>query len=139
MHALNEIFVPLAEEFKPEIIVANGGSDSHFADALGSLNLTVRGFFDISTLIRETAERVCGGKFVLMPGSGYNPAVLPLCWYALVAGAVGLKEIDVRDTQNPPEEPPQCRSIVNKTLDELKRLLRRHWSYFGGFSLNVVP
>lgn len=139
LHALNEIFVPLAEEFKPEIIIANGGSDPHFADVLGSLSLTVKGFFGISCLIRETAQRVCGGKFVLMPGSGYNPAVLPLCWYALVAGAVGLKEINVEDPSSPPEEPPQCRGTVEKTLDELKRLLRRHWSCFGGFSLNVVP
>jgi acetoin utilization protein AcuC len=32
LYALNEIFVPLAEEFSPDIIIANGGSDSHFAD-----------------------------------------------------------------------------------------------------------
>lgn len=139
LYALNEIFVPLAEEFKPEIIIANGGSDSHFADMLGNLDLTVRGFFEISNLIRETAERVCGGKLVLMPGSGYNPKVLPLCWYALVAGAVGVKEINVKDPYSSTEEPPQCRRIVERTIDELKRLLRRHWACFGGFSLNVIP
>jgi acetoin utilization protein AcuC len=43
LYALNEIFVPLAEEFKPEIIIANGGSDPHFADMLGDLSLTVKG------------------------------------------------------------------------------------------------
>ena len=139
LYALNEVFVPLAEEFEPEIIVANGGSDSHFADTLGSLGLTVKGFFEISRLVRETAERVCGGKMVLMPGSGYNPNVLPLCWYALVAGVVGLKEINVKDPYSPPKEPPQCRRVVEKTIDELKRLLRRHWSCFGGFGLNIVP
>jgi acetoin utilization protein AcuC len=139
LYALNEVFVPLAEEFKPEIIIANGGSDPHFADMLGDLSLTVKGFFDISCLIRETADRVCDGKLVLMPGSGYNPKVLPLCWYALVAGAVGLKEINVEDPYNPPKEPPQCRRTVEKTVDELKRLLRKYWSCFGGFALNAVP
>ncbi|MGQ9625115.1 MAG: histone deacetylase family protein [Candidatus Bathycorpusculaceae bacterium] len=44
LYALKEIFVPLAEEFKPEIIIANGGSDPHFADMLGDLGLTVKGF-----------------------------------------------------------------------------------------------
>ena len=139
LYALNEIFVPLAEEFKPEIIIANGGSDSHFADMLGDLNLTVKGFFDVSRLIKETADRVCGGKLVLMPGSGYNPKVLPLCWYALVAGVIDLKEIKVEDPYNPPKEPSQCRRTVEKTIDELKRLLRRHWSCFGGFALNIIP
>jgi len=116
LHALNEIFVPLAEEFKPEIILANGGSDPHFADMLGDLSLTVKGFFSISRLIRETADKVCGGK--------------PLCWYALVAGIVGLEEINVKDPCNPPEEPPFCRKKVDNTIDELKSLLKKKWMCF---------
>ena len=139
LYALNEVFVPLAEEFKPEIIIANGGSDPHFADMLGDLSLTVKGFFSISSLIRETADQVCDGKLVLVPGSGYNPNVLPFCWYALVAGVVGLKEISVEDPYAPPKEPPQCRRTVERTIDELKRLLRKHWSCFGGFALNAIP
>jgi acetoin utilization protein AcuC len=139
LHALNEVFVPLAEEFKPDIIIANGGSDSHFADMLGELGLTTQGFFELSQLIRKTAERVCGGRLVLIPGSGYNPKVLPVCWYALLAGAVGLEQITVRDPCAPPKEPLECRKSVEKTVDELKRLLRKHWSCFGGFSLNTIP
>jgi acetoin utilization protein AcuC len=139
LYALNEIFVPLAEEFKPEIIIANGGSDSHFADMLGDLSLTVKGFFEVAELIRETADKVCGGKLVLIPGSGYNPKVLPPCWYALVAGVVGLREVNVEDPYPPPKEPPQCRRTVEKTVDELERLLRKRWSCFGGFSLNAIP
>jgi acetoin utilization protein AcuC len=139
LYALNEVFVPMAEEFKPDIIVANGGSDSHFADMLGNLGLTVNGFFELSQLIRKTAEKVCEGKLVLIPGSGYNPKVLPVCWYALVAGAVGLEKIRVENPYTPPKEPPECRKTVEKTLDELKRLLRKHWSCFGGFSMNTMP
>jgi len=130
LYALNEILVPLAEEFKPEIIIANGGSDPHFADMLGNLRLTVKGFFDLSRLIRETADKVCDGKLVLMPGSGYNPKVLPLCWYALVAGVVGLGHINVEDPYTPPNEPPKCRKVVEMTIDELKRLLRKNWVCF---------
>jgi acetoin utilization protein AcuC len=133
LYALNEIFVPLAEEFKPEVIIANGGSDSHFADMLGDLNLTVKGFFEVAKSIRETADKVCGGKLVLIPGSGYNPNVLPLCWYALVAGIVGLEEINVEDPYPPPKEPPQCRRTVERTVDELKRLLRKYWFCFSSF------
>jgi len=44
LQALRKIFVPLAEEFKPEVIIANGGSDPHLADMLGNLGLTVGGF-----------------------------------------------------------------------------------------------
>jgi acetoin utilization protein AcuC len=139
LYALNEIFVPMAEEFKPDIIIANGGSDSHFADMLGNLGLTVKGFFELSQLTRKTAEKLCDSRLVLIPGSGYNPKVLPACWCALVAGAVGLEKIRVEDPYPPPREPLECRKTVEKTLDELKRLLRKHWTCFGGFSINTVP
>jgi acetoin utilization protein AcuC len=130
LHALNEIFVPLAKEFKPDLIVGNGGSDAHFADMLGSLGLTVQGFFKISRLIAETAESACQGKVVLMPGSGYNPSVLPQCWYALAAGVVGLEKIDVTDPYNSPVEPAFVRPKVDETLGSLKKLLRKHWKCF---------
>jgi acetoin utilization protein AcuC len=139
LYALKEMFVPLAEEFKPEIIIANGGSDAHFADMLGDLSLTAKGFFNVSRLICKTASEVCNGKLILIPGSGYNPQVLPLCWYALAAGAIGLEEIDAEEPGKPPREPQHCRPTVEKTIDELKRLLRNHWTCFGGFGLNTVP
>ena len=130
LYGLDEVFVPLAEEFKPEIIIANGGSDPHFADTLGNLRLTVKGFFNLSSKIREIAEKVCDGKLVLMPGSGYNTVILPLCWYALAAGVVGLEEIRVKDLCAPLKEPPTCREKVENTISELIRLLRKHWTCF---------
>jgi acetoin utilization protein AcuC len=138
LYALNEIFVPLAEEFKPQIIITNGGSDPHFADMLGNLGLTVKGFLELARVIRETADTVCNGRVITIPGSGYNPKILPLCWYALVAGIVGVKEVNVKDPTEPPEEPPHCRKTVENTVDELKKLLRKHWTCFGGFTISGV-
>lgn len=130
LYALRETFVPLAEEFKPEIILANGGSDPHFADLLGSLGLTVQGFFKISRTIVDVAKKVCQGKGVLMPGSGYNPIVLPLCWYALTAGVIGLETINVGDPYTPPMEPKGARLTVENTLAELRQNLRPYWKCF---------
>ncbi len=130
LHALKEIVPPLAGEFKPELVVTNGGSDPHFADMLGSLALTVQGFFYISRTLVETAEKVCNGKIVMMPGSGYNPAVLPQCWYALAAGVVGLDNISVKDSYAAPVEPSFVRPKVEETLATLKRLLKSHWKCF---------
>jgi len=130
LYALKEIIMPLADEFKPELIVGNGGSDPHFADMLGSLGLTVQGFFKISQTIVETAEKVCDGKVVLMPGSGYNPKVLPQCWYALTAGVLDLEKIDVKELYTPSVEPDYVRSKVEDTLKSLKRLLKNYWKCF---------
>lgn len=130
LYALKEIFVPLAEEFKPDLIVANGGSDPHFADTLGSLQLTVNGFFNLSQTIAHVSEKVCQNKLVLMPGSGYNPTVLPPCWYALTAGVVGLEAINVSDPYTPPVESDMVRRTFKNTLANLKRILKEYWKCF---------
>jgi len=130
LRVLREVFVPLALEFKPEIIIGNGGSDSHFADSLGDLCLSVDGFFGLSRLIADVAEKVCGGKVALLVGSGYNPAVLPLCWYALTVGVAGLDSTNVKEPYEAPKEPEYCQRIVDNTLNELKSLLKRYWNCF---------
>jgi len=130
LSALKEIFVPLAEEFEPELIITNGGSDPHFADLLGNLGLTVKGFFMLSKTIRAVAEKVCQGRVILMPGSGYNPKVLPHCWYALAAGIVGLEAIDITDPYKAPAEPSFVRPKVDEMLRNLKRILRKYWKCF---------
>ena len=137
LYALNEIFVPLAEEFKPDILIANGGGDTHFADALGSLKLTASGLFKVSQLIRKTADNTCDGRLVLVPGSGYNPKVLPLCWYSLIAGMAGLN-FNEKETCGSPVERVDCRGTVETTVDELKKLLRKYWACFGGFTVSGI-
>jgi len=127
LYALDEIFVPLTEIFKPEIIIANGGSDSHFADTLGNLRLTVKGFFNLARKILKTADKVCNGQIILIPGSGYEPSVLPSCWFALAAGIIGFSEIKIRDPRAAPMESQNCRPEVENTIRELKRLLTKRW------------
>jgi hypothetical protein len=56
--------------------------------------------------------------------------VLPLCWYALAAGVFGLDSINVKEPYAIPQEPEHCRGIVDKTLVELKGLLKPYWRCF---------
>lgn len=130
LFALKEIFVPLAEEFEPEVVIANGGSDAHFADSLGRLGLTVNGFFQLSRMLREASERICGGRAVLLLGSGYNPKVLPYCWYALVMGVLGSEALGMKDPYPPPGDAWENRERVEDVLTRLRKVLSRYWKCF---------
>jgi len=132
LYALKEIFLPLAGEFKPEIIIANGGSDSHFADHLGSLGLTAKGFFKIARLIGQVSDEVCWGRAVLLIGSGYNIQVLPYGWYALIAGIaeLNISEEDIEDYYPAPQNPWQNINEVKRIVKELKSILAAYWSCF---------
>jgi len=132
LYALNEIFPPLAREFKPDIIIANGGSDAHFADHLGSLGLTAKGFFEISRIISSVSEKVCNGKVILLVGSGYNTKVLPYCWYALILGLIDSNSVpeEIEDFFPPPPHPWQNLEKVKRIVDSLKNMLSKYWSCF---------
>ena len=127
---LEEIVAPLAREFKPEILISNGGSDPHFMDMLGSLLITARGFYNITRFLTGLADELCDGRYVLLIGSGYNPSVLPRCWYALVAGAMRLEPEGLEEPRSPPPEPPDVRRRVEKVIEEVKETLAPFWSCF---------
>lgn len=128
-YVLDQIFVPLAEEFEPQLIITNGGADPHFADELTDLGLTIDGFRMIGTRVREVAEEVCGGKVVALYGSGYNPRVLPYGWLSLISGLAG---IDVA------LEEPFLFSLksdykleeTKEVVAEVERNLRGYWKCF---------
>ncbi len=128
-YVLDEIFAPLAEEFAPQIIIRNGGSDPHFADELTDLGLTLNGLRMIGRKVREVAEKVCDGRVVDLVCSGYNPMILPSGWLALVSG---LAQLDIEL-----EEPFLFSLKTDYKLDETKKVvkevkenLRDYWRCF---------
>lgn len=132
LYAFKEIFPPLAKEFKPDIIIANGGSDAHFADHLGSLGLTAKGFFELSQIIGNVSEKVCNGKVILLIISGYNITVLPYSWYALTAGFTKYEKIrdGIKDYYPSPRDPLKNQHHVKNSLNILKKLLKNYWKCF---------
>jgi hypothetical protein len=51
---------------------------------------------------------------------------------------IGLAEVNIKEPYAPPKEPPDCRRMVENTVDELKRLLRKNWACFGGFAISGI-
>jgi len=118
---------PITWEFKPQVIIRNGGSDPHFNDGLTSLGLSVKGFRMIGERVREMA-RVCGGKVIDLIASGYNKKVLPYAWLALITGLGGI-ELEI---QEPEPIPQQFRTDLalarTKTVvEEVKSHLKDYW------------
>jgi acetoin utilization protein AcuC len=121
-----EIIEPLAAEFRPQVIVRNGGSDPHFMDELTSLGLTTAGFRMIGEKVRKMAE-LCGGKEIDLIASGYNRDILPYAWLALVAG---LADWDVKLEGEKVPAILQTDSRLPETkiiIGELKGYLKDYW------------
>lgn len=69
----DEIFQPMVEKFRPQMLFISAGFDAHWNDPLTSLGLSTRGFFNISKKLVDLAEEYCQGKIVFVLEGGYDP------------------------------------------------------------------
>ncbi len=70
--AYEELLVPVARRFKPDMILVSAGYDLHWADQLSGMQVTVDGFADIVGIIKGLADELCDGKLFLTLEGGYN-------------------------------------------------------------------
>ena len=92
-YVLDTVFVLLAEEFRPQVIIMVDGSDTHFMDEITRMGLTLKGIYMIADKVRQTADRICQGKVIAFAGSGYDPKgiLFPKGWLASICGLTGLQ------------------------------------------------
>lgn len=126
-----EIVEPLIREFKPQVIIRNGGSDPHPDDGLTDLGLPVKGFQMIGEKVKALADDVCGGRELDLIASGYNKRVLPYAWLALVSGIAGWN-IEVEEpepaTHKFYKDPAYAQTKAVEA--EVKNNLRPYWKCF---------
>lgn len=115
--ALEEIFEPLAEQFRPELIAVSAGFDSHFRDPLASLQLTSEFYGWMMEMVRKTAERLCRGKVFVVLEGGYD-------LFALEESATNV----VRALQGEEFPLPERSETVN-TVKMLKKSLGDFWKF----------
>jgi acetoin utilization protein AcuC len=133
-YALNQVFVPLAEEFEPEIILMVDGSDPHFTDRITQMGLTLKGIKMVATLVSEAADRICAGKLIDFVGSGYssNLQIVTLGWLASIAGVTGTEVAIEEPHPIPPDlKPDRGLKEARETVRSIKNRLSAYWTCFG--------
>jgi acetoin utilization deacetylase AcuC-like enzyme len=66
--------LPLAREFKPDLILISAGFDSKRKDAMGGEDLTARGYSILTRKVMELAAEFAGGRIVSILEGGYADA-----------------------------------------------------------------
>ena len=63
--AFEEIIVPVARRFRPQIILVSAGYDAHWADNISSMQVTVGGYARMVAILKHLAEELCQGRIVV--------------------------------------------------------------------------
>lgn len=67
------------ETFAPEVIILSAGFDAAKEDPMADLLISIEGFATLTRMVKEAADRICGGKLVSVLEGGYDPPTLAAC------------------------------------------------------------
>ncbi|MDD1752034.1 MAG: acetoin utilization protein AcuC [Methanotrichaceae archaeon] len=82
--AFDEIVPTIFEWFKPKVVVAQLGIDTHYSDPLTSLNVTLEGYAYMVQRIIDLTDNYSQGRLLALGGGGYSMEVVPLAWTSVL-------------------------------------------------------
>lgn len=114
--AMQELFVPLTEEFKPEFFAVSVGMDAYVDDPLTQLELSAGAYGWMTRFIVDQAEKLCRGRVTLVLEGGYTLDALASAAVDIVKTLIG----------GEPALPTELRRP--DVIDELKNRLASYWN-----------
>jgi len=76
LSVFEQITVPAARRFNPGLILVSAGYDTHWADGLALMQVSVTGFAQMVKIIKGLADELCSGRLVFTLEGGYNVTAL---------------------------------------------------------------
>jgi acetoin utilization deacetylase AcuC-like enzyme len=113
----DEILVPIARRYKPQLILVSAGYDAHWMDPLGMMLLSVSGYAALVRVLVALAEEWCAGSLVLTLEGGYNLEALALSVAATFSVLLGDEQ--VYDPLGPAR---QSERAIDSVLDAVKKV-----------------
>jgi acetoin utilization deacetylase AcuC-like enzyme len=84
LEVMRSIVVPAIEKFQPELIVVASGLDANALDPLARMLLHSETYRAMTSMVAQAADRICGGRLVVIHEGGYSEAYVPFCGQAVV-------------------------------------------------------
>jgi acetoin utilization deacetylase AcuC-like enzyme len=94
LRAFNEVLVPVARRFQPQLILVSAGFDAHWADHLAMMRVTITGFAQMAMILKELASELCHGRLAYTLEGGYNLRVVASSIKAVFDVLLGNSEMD---------------------------------------------
>ncbi len=111
---LDEIFIPIAKQFDPDVILVSSGFDSHHADPLGGLRLTTNLFGEMIAKYQAIQP-----KLICTLEGGYNLSWIGKCLLSQF-GVLTHHPLSFTDAT---QEKTEAKMI----LDKLKKEVKKYW------------
>jgi acetoin utilization deacetylase AcuC-like enzyme len=111
-----ELIIPAARQFQPDLILVSAGFDAHWQDPLAMAGLSLTGYGQLAQMLVQLADELCQGRILFVLEGGYKLDVLTL------GIANVFQALNGRDVIYDPIGPmPQAEQSVTDLLESLKQ------------------
>ena len=92
LRAFDAVVPRVLRDFRPQVLVTQLGCDTHTLDPLAHLAMSVDGQRTTYGLLHDLAHELCGGRWVVLGGGGYEIVqVVPRAWTHALAEVTGAR------------------------------------------------
>jgi acetoin utilization deacetylase AcuC-like enzyme len=119
-YIFRDLLVPLADGFKPEIVLVSAGFDTYYNDPLGGMTVTEKGFATMTRILLDIAGRQSKGKIAFALEGGYDVKGLASSVKAVIRELKGVTPEDPHKEISPSIE-------VITVVDKVKGVLKPFW------------
>jgi len=119
LYAINEVVLPVLDEFKPELIINSAGQDNHFSDPLTNMLFTAKGYADLTRLLKP--------DIVVLEGGYSIEGALPYVNIGIILALAGMDYSHVIEPGYDPEKLKQSESIT-QTVKQTCETVKANWA-----------
>ncbi|HEU5440418.1 MAG TPA: histone deacetylase [Ktedonobacterales bacterium] len=88
-----QVLWPLADRFKPDVVLLSAGYDAHWADPLAEMRLSTADYSDLTLEVAEIADTYAQGRLVAVQEGGYHLDAVAQCAATILLALAGSDQI----------------------------------------------
>lgn len=123
VYVFNKLLVPVALQFKPDIILVSAGQDGHVNDHLAGMELTSAGFGKLASIVKRLADSTCRRTALVLEG-GYDLEAPAESVFKIIAAFDEEMDVPISD-----EGEDEVSVTVKERVDEVIAVQENRWDF----------
>ncbi|MBW2439696.1 MAG: histone deacetylase [Deltaproteobacteria bacterium] len=112
LYAMQNIVMPILNDFKPELVINSAGQDNHYSDPITNMNFSARGYADMTAMLQPDIAVLEGGYSI--------EGALPYVNLGIVLAMAGVDYSKVKEPNYDPRrirQTPEVTGAIEKIGD----------------------
>ena len=119
LYAIQEVVLPILDDFKPQIIINSAGQDNHYSDPITNMNFSAHGYADLTSLLKADIAVLEGGYAI--------EGALPYVNTGIILAMAGLDYSHLSEPDYDPErfrQSAQTTDYIHRTCNNVRDVWR---------------